>query len=174
MPKKSVRENKNMYQLAREEAGFTRAKASEETGFLSESVIEKIEYGEKLPDAEEVLALAVAYKRMDLLNRHCARVCPIGKRRVPEVTMSSLSDIVLNMLDSLNHLEQEKNRLIEITADGVISEEEMEDFARIGKLIAKISLVADSMRLWVEQSGAEGTMNREELARLMKNEDGKR
>ncbi len=88
--------------------------------------------------------------------------------------MSSLSDIVLNMLDSLNHLEQEKNRLIEITADGVISEEEMEDFARIGKLIAKISLVADSMRLWVEQSGAEGTMNREEFAKLMENEDGKR
>ena len=50
----------------------------------------------------------------------------------------------------------------------------MEDFARIEKLIAKISLVADSMRLWVEQSGAEGTMNREEFAKLMENDNGKR
>ena len=156
MPKKSVRENKNIYQLAREEAGMTRARASEASGFLSESTIEKIEYGEKQPDAEEVLALARAYKRMDLTNRYCSRDCPIGKRYVPEVTMTSLSDIVLNLLDSLNHLEQEKNRLIEITADGTISADEMEDFVRIRKLAEKISLVSDSLRLWVEQREADG------------------
>lgn len=172
MPKKSVRENKTIYQLAREQAGLTRALASEKTGFLSESVIEKIEYGEKSPDADEVLALARAYRRMDLTNQYCTAVCPIGMRYKPAVNMSSLSDIVLNMLDSLNHLEKEKNRLIEITADGKISPEEMEDFARIQKLIGRISNVADSMRLWVEQSDAEGTVNREALEKLMEN--GKR
>ena len=135
-------------------------------------MIEKIEYGEKSPDADEVLALARAYRRMDLTNQYCTAVCPIGMRYKPAVNMSSLSDIVLNMLDSLNHLEKEKNRLIEITADGKISPEEMEDFARIQKLIGRISNVADSMRLWVEQSDAEGTVNREALEKLMEN--GKR
>ena len=44
MGRKSVRENKNIYQLSREEANMTRAEASEATGFMSESVIEKIEH----------------------------------------------------------------------------------------------------------------------------------
>ena len=165
MPKKSIRENKNIYQLAREEAGLTRARASEQTGFLSESTIEKIEYGEKLPDAEEVLALAQAYRKMELTNQYCAKICPIGKRYIPEVTMHSLSDIVLNLLDSLNHLEREKNRLIEISADGEISNEEMEDFVRIQKLAAKISMISDSLRLWAEQSAVTGRMDGSEFAK---------
>ena len=42
MGKKSVKEDKNMYFKAREDAGFTRAEASERTS-ISESRIEKIE-----------------------------------------------------------------------------------------------------------------------------------
>jgi hypothetical protein len=39
--KKSTRENKNIYQLCREEAELTREEASEAMGFVSESRIEK-------------------------------------------------------------------------------------------------------------------------------------
>ena len=49
MGKKSVRENKNIYQLAREEAGLTRSKASDLMEIISESAIEKIEYEQMLP-----------------------------------------------------------------------------------------------------------------------------
>ena len=41
MGKKSIREDKNIFQLAREEAGLTRAQASETLVFVSESRIEK-------------------------------------------------------------------------------------------------------------------------------------
>ena len=43
MGKRSVKENKNMFQLAREDAGLSREAASEEMEFVSESRIEKIE-----------------------------------------------------------------------------------------------------------------------------------
>ena len=164
MPKRSVRENKNIWQLAREAAGLTRAAASEKTGFLSESVIEKIEYGEKKPDPEEVLALAKAYKRMDLCNQYCARECAIGARNVQEITVRGLPDIVIGMLDSLNHLEQKKNRLIEITVDGQVSEDELKDFARIQQLTGRLSMMTDALRLWVEQNIAEGRVD----SRLLK------
>ena len=45
MGKKSIREDKNIFQLAREEAGLTRAQASEKLVFVSESRIEKYESG---------------------------------------------------------------------------------------------------------------------------------
>jgi hypothetical protein len=159
MPKRSVRENKNIYQQAREAAGLTRAAASAESGFLSESVIEKIEYGEKKPDPEEVVALAQAYKRMDLCNLYCARECAIGARNVREISVRNLPDIVIGMLDSLNHLEQEKNRLIEITVDGQVSEDELKDFARIRQLTDRLSMMTDALRLWVEQNIAEGRVD---------------
>jgi hypothetical protein len=41
MGKKSIKENKNIYFQSREEAGLTRAQASELMDFISESRIEK-------------------------------------------------------------------------------------------------------------------------------------
>ena len=45
MGKKSIKENKNIYFQSREEAGLTRAQASEAMEYVSESRIEKIENG---------------------------------------------------------------------------------------------------------------------------------
>ncbi len=60
------------------------------------------------------------------------------------------------MLNSLNTLEKEKNRLIEITVDGGISENELGDFKRIQKQLAEISMAVDSLQLWVQQAIANG------------------
>ena len=108
MGKKSVRKNKNIYQIAREEAGLTREKASETIGIISESAIEKIEYGQMLPAPDYVLAMAKAYNKPELCNNYCAKECPIGNVYVPEVKTTELSQIVLHLLASLNALEKEK------------------------------------------------------------------
>ena len=70
--------------------------------------------------------------------------------------MKELSQITLEMLASLNVLEREKNRLIEITVDGEISEDEIQDFKKIQQQLAKISMAIDSLQLWVQKSIAEG------------------
>lgn len=166
MGRRSIKENKNVYQLAREEAGMTRAEASEATVFMSESVIEKIE-NDVVPDPEEVVAMASAYKRPDLCNYYCSKECSIGQAYVPHVKISELSQIVLHMLASLNSLERQKERLIEITVDGEISTEEMRDFAQIQKMINQISMAADALRLWVDRSIATGNVDEEALKRFM-------
>ena len=62
MGKKSTKENKNMYFQSREEAGFTRAQASEEMDYITESRIEKIESGVTQVQPSDVVAMAKAYK----------------------------------------------------------------------------------------------------------------
>ena len=66
MGKKSTKENKNVYQLAREAADMTREEAAEALEFVSESRIEKIEGEKSLPEPDEVLAMANAYKKPSL------------------------------------------------------------------------------------------------------------
>ena len=160
MGRKSTRENKNIYQLYREEATMTRAEASNVIGFMSESVIEKIEYNQAIPDPDEVLAMANAYKKPDLCNYYCSQECPIGQKYVPEIKISELSQIVLHMLASQYSLEKEKNRLIEITVDGKITVDELKDFVRIQKVVNRISLAADAMRLWIDQNLASGNIDK--------------
>lgn len=151
MGKKSVKKDKSIYFVSREEAGLTRAQASERLSFISESKLEKLE-NEKTPlRPEEVLAMSRAYNKPGLCNYYCSHDCPIGRKYVPEVPERSLSQIVLETLSALNALEKEKDRLIEITADGAITDEESLDFERIREELDRISLAVDSLRLWLEK-----------------------
>ena len=168
MGKKSVRENKNMYQLSREEAGMTRAEASEAMKFVTESQIEKIESEKSEPHPEEIMAMAEAYKKPSLCNYYCSKECPIGQEYVPEVKIKDLSQIVLEMLASLNALNREKDRLIEITADGIISDNELADFVTIQDKLNQISLTIDSLKLWVNNTIASGAIDKGRLEEARK------
>ncbi|MDD6202568.1 MAG: helix-turn-helix transcriptional regulator [Lachnospiraceae bacterium] len=156
MGRKSIRQNKNIYQTSRENAGLTREGAAERLAFLSSDRIEKIESEKSLPHPDEILAMANCYKNPSLCNYYCSHECPIGQEYVPEVKIKELSQITLEMLASLNSLEKEKNRLVEITVDGVISEDEMKDFKHIQEQLSQISMAIDSLQLWVQKALADG------------------
>ena len=159
MGRKSTKENKNIYQISREEAGFTREAAAEALEFISSDRIEKIESEKSLPHPDEILAMADCYKNPTLCNYYCSHECPIGQEYVPEVKLKDLSQITLEMLASLNSLEKEKTRLIEITVDGVISDDEKEDFERIQNQLAQIAMAVDSLQLWVQKAIVDGKIN---------------
>ena len=156
MGRKSTKENKNIYQLSREEAGLTREAAAEKMDYISADRIEKIEYEKSLPHPDEILVMADCYKNPALCNYFCSHECPIGQEYVPEVKIKELSQITLEVLASLNAIEKEKNRLIEITVDGEISEDEMQDFKMIQSRLSQISLAIDSLQLWVQKAIADG------------------
>lgn len=159
MGRNSTKEDKNIYQQSRESASLTREAAAEKLEFISESKIEKIEYEKVLPHPDEVLAMAKCYKNPSLCNYYCSHECPIGQEYVPEVTFKELSQITLEMLASLNSLEKEKNRLIEITVDGVISDDELADFKKIQTQLSQISLAIDSLQLWVDKALIDGNIS---------------
>ncbi len=156
MGKKSVKESKNIYQECREECNLTREKASELLETVSPDRLYKIE-NEKSPYPDEVLAMSKVYKKPSLCNYYCTHECEIGKLYVPEVSVKELNQITLEMLATLNSLTKEKDRLVEIAVDGVISENERPDFERIQATLNDMSAAISSLQLWVQTSlDAEG------------------
>ena len=152
MGRKSTKENKNIYQLSRENADLTRDAAAEALGFISADRIEKIENEKTMPHPDEILAMAECYKKPTLCNYYCSHECPIGQEHVPEIKMKDLSQITLEVLATLNTLEKEKNRFIEITVDGIISADELNDFKRINDHLTQISNTVSSLQLWTQQA----------------------
>ncbi|MBQ8094380.1 MAG: helix-turn-helix transcriptional regulator [Clostridia bacterium] len=159
MARNSTNPNKSIYWKAREEAGLTRAAASEALQFISESRLEKIESGSTAITPEDVLVMEKTYRKPGLCNHYCAEECPIGRESVPHIEVKDLSKIVLEMLATLNALNRQKDRLIEITEDGVINDEELGDFLEIQDKLEKISIVASTMRLWIDNAVANGNID---------------
>ena len=151
MGKKSTKENKTRYHLAREEHGWSREEASRYLEVITPDRLERIENEKMEPYPEEILAMAQVYGRPSLCNYYCSQQCPIGRQYVPEVEIKELSSIVLEMLASLNSIEKKKDRLIEITADGKIDNDEIRDFIYIQEELERISVTVETLQLWSER-----------------------
>ena len=162
MGRNSIKENKTPYQLCRDELGLSREKASELLESIPPERIEKIENEKLLPHPDDVLIMAEKYKAPELCNFYCSNQCPIGKQYVPEVKMKDLSQIVLEMVASLNSMHKRQERLIEITVDGKIDNDEIADFIFIQEELEKISITVETLQLWAEQMLANGVIDIEE------------
>ena len=162
MARVSTKKDKNIYQITRESLQLTREEASELLVTLAPERIEKIENERTLPHPDEVLVMADKYKQPGLCNYYCANQCPIGQQYVPEVKIKNLSQIVLEMLASLNSMQKKKERLIEITVDGQISEDELEDFIYIQEELERISIAVETLQLWSERMLATGQIDPEQ------------
>ena len=145
---------------------YTRDKAAEEMGYVSSDRIEKIESEKTTPHPDEILAMASAYKSPELCNYYCTHECPIGQKNMPVLEVKGLSQIVLEMLAGLNSVNKEKERLIEITVDGEISEDEIKDFVAIKEELRKIATSVDGLQLWVDKTIAEGKIDKELLSKI--------
>ena len=161
MARVSTKENKNIYQLTREGLKLSREAASELLESIPPERIEKIENERSLPHPDEVLVMSDKYKQPSLCNFYCANQCPIGQEYVPEIKVKDLSQIVLEMLASLNSVSKQKDRLIEITADGKISGNELEDFIFIQEELERISITVETLQLWSERMMATGIIDEE-------------
>lgn len=154
MGKKSVKENKNIYQEAREGQELTRAEAAEKLEWISESRIEKIEYEKSIPHPDEVLLMSKVYKKPDLCNYYCSHECQIGQEYVPAIDLDgkNLPQITLEMLATLNSMVEHKDNLIRIAADGQVTSDEKEDFRAIQDTLDQMSLAIESLKLWVKNT----------------------
>ena len=159
MARTSTKENKTIYHTTRESLKLTREAASELLETIAPERIEKIENERCLPHPDEVLVMAEKYKQPSLCNYYCANQCPIGQQYVPEIKVKDLSQIVLEMLASLNAMNKQKERLIEITVDGKITGDELKDFIYIQEELERISIAVETLQLWSERMLATGVID---------------
>lgn len=129
--------------------------------------LERIENGKLEIHPEEVMLLSEIYCEPTLCNHYCSKECPIGHKYVPEIKVKDLAQIVLEMLSSLNSMKKSQERLIEITADGIIEDDEIQDFVFIQKELERISITVETLQLWVEQMIAENKIDKEKYAKLI-------
>ncbi len=169
MARTSVKTNKNIYHTTREALNLTREKASELLVSLPPERIEKIENERIIPHPEDILAMAKGYKAPHLCNHYCSHECPIGQEYVPEVKTKDLSQIVLEMLAYLNSMNSKKDRLVEITYDGKIDKDEIDDFIYIQQELERISVAVETLQLWSEKMLAEGKIDKEEYEKRKNN-----
>ncbi len=162
MARASTKANKNIYHLTREHLKLTREEAGDLLEIISPERIEKIENERTLPHPDEVLTMAEKYKQPSLCNYYCANQCPIGQQYVPEVKVKDLAQIVLEMLVSLNSMQNKKERLMEITVDGEISGDELADFIYIQQELERISIAVETLQLWSERMLATGKIDPEQ------------
>ena len=63
------------------------------------------------------------------------------------------------MLASLNSVNRTKERLIDIAADGIISDDEIADFIHIQEELERISVTVETLQLWAEKMLATGVID---------------
>ncbi len=161
MGKASIKKNKNIYQLTREELGLSRAQATEYIpndprypgmDGIPEYKLVKIENDTVVVQPDDVVAMAKRYNKPELRNHYCCYECAIGKIDAPEVSYSGgIHEILVNMAVVLRNVNHNKIRLMEILADGKLSEDEKEDFDRIYEELEQVSMTVEALQLWCEK-----------------------
>jgi len=160
MGRKSIKENKSIYQITREERGLTREAAAEIMPGFSPERIEKIENERIQIRPEDVKIMAEAYKAPGLCKHYCSQECLIGRGRTPKVESKALVQIVVETLNGVNRINQYKDRLLEIAEDGAISEDEAEDFGEIKATLDRLQVSVSTLQLWLEEKMASGELEK--------------
>lgn len=160
----------SIYKDIRKKHDLTRDEVCDKASLLNNPLqperLERIENGKFPITPDEVMLLADIYGEPSLCNHYCAKECPIGEKYVPEIKVKDLSQIVLEMLASLNSMKKNQERLIEISADGIIDDDEIRDFVYIQNELEHISITVETLQLWVEKMLAEKKINLEKYNQI--------
>ena len=159
MGKRSVKENKNIYQLSREAKELSREAASELLEYISPERIEKIESGKSMPHPDEVLTMEEQYENPELCNYYCTNECPIGMKYVPKARLSDFSQVTIDIIASLNALSEEKDRMIVIARDGRVNDFERRDFDEILEKLSELERSIQGMKIWIKYAASSGKLD---------------
>ncbi len=161
MGKRSVKENKNIYQQSREAAGLSREAAESIMTFVSADRIERIESGRSAPHPDEVMQMERGYKNPELSNYYCTHECPIGMKYVEQAELKELPQLTVELLSALHAMEEERDRLIDISVDGRVNSTERKQFNVILNKLTVLDRAIRGMRIWIEDAINTGKLDQE-------------
>lgn len=125
--------------------------AAELLGYASASTISDWELGISIPTPEAVLKMADLYNAPELVNEYCKKMCPLG-HDLPELSTGDLDRLTIEIMSALKGVESAKDNLLDITADGIISENEKTQLESILKQLDKINAASNSLKVWVQKN----------------------
>ncbi len=104
----------------------------------------------KVIPVDKVVLMAELYNAPELKAWYCAEECPIGRSfPMPSAEITSVERTTLQLLKQLREADVQdvKDTLINITADGVISEDERVDLVKILDYLDGLIKAAGELRL---------------------------
>ncbi len=155
MGKGPINENTNVYFQARKKAAiynerlYSREGAAELLG-ISVSTLADYELGNtKVVPVDKVVLMADLYCAPELIAGYCMRACPVHGFLPLATEEKSIQGIALRLLKGFNEdeLKAMKVDLIEITDDGIISQEEIPKLKEILKKLDSMAEVISEMKI---------------------------
>ena len=155
-----MKENDNVYFRARKNAAiyndklYSREGASELIG-VSSSTLADYELGiTKVVPVDKVVIMADLYNCPELKTGYCKHECPIGKTMPIATQVKSIEGIALRIIrefdsEKIKNMEQS---LIDIAADGIISDEEKPALEDLLKRLDALAEVISEMKLVGEKA----------------------
>ena len=111
----------------------------------------RIEKGVVNPYPEEVHLMADLYNAPELRNFYCTGICPLGCE-IPKAEVESLDRISLRAIFAFRELDKTEELLLNIAADGVISEEEKPDMKRVLEKLEELEGITQNLKIWVKKN----------------------
>jgi hypothetical protein len=143
-------QNGNIYRKERDALGWSRELAAEKL-IMSNDKLERIENNKQIPNPLDVLTMSDVYCAPELCNYYCHYECEIGREYVPEITESNLPNIVIKLLDSVYRSSDIHRVLLNITADGTISDDELPIFIKIQDTLEELSQATEELQICIEK-----------------------
>lgn len=157
MARKATKAADSMYYLARMSAAKCNDKLNSREGAaevigIDRTRLARIELGSLDPYPEEVLLMSDTYNTPEICNHYCSEQCPLGKHTMIPIEVAELDRLTLQVLSSFQRIGHIKETLLEITADGIISEDEKPKLDEVINALDSISSNAQSLKLWAEKN----------------------
>lgn len=155
MGKGPVKDNQNVYFQARKKAAiwderlFVRERAAELLG-ISAYTLADYELGNtKVVPVDKVMLMADLYNAPELITGYCKHECPVHGFMPLATEEKNIQGIALRLLKGLNEKElvKMKEKLIDITEDGVIGDDEVDELKEILTRLEKIAEVISELKL---------------------------
>ncbi|QXE19504.1 helix-turn-helix transcriptional regulator [Clostridium sp. 001] len=155
---RSIKDTDTIYKKARIEASNSNDKlrsregASEILG-VSPSSLLNYETGvcKQIP-TDVVVKMAEIYNAPELMNYYCCNECVIGRHIAPQVEILAMDRITIQIVSSLENINEVKKELLDITEDGIITEGEKPKLEHIVKTLDKIEKESRELKLWVQKN----------------------
>lgn len=119
---------------------------------ISVSTLSDYELGlTKIIPPDMVVKMSNLYNAPELENYYCTEMCPLGSD-MPKVDIEDLDRISIRALSTFRKIEKTKELLLDITEDGIISEDEKADLNHILENLEELEQIAQSLKMWVKKN----------------------
>jgi len=106
----------------------------------------------KVVPVDKVVLMADLYNAPELKNHYCVNECPIGECTMPKLEIAELDRLTLKVLSAFRGVDSIKDKLIDIAADGIITDKEKPELEEILKALDQITIYSQELKLWAEKN----------------------